>query len=400
MSDSRVVVIGGGNAGLSVAGRLKRAGIRDVVVIEPRETHVFAPLQSHIAGGAALAADAVRPQGEVTPRGVEWIRDAAVDIRPDAREVVLASGATVAYDQLVVCPGIQMNWSAVPGLAEAMQTPAGVSNYDHALAVKASPLLRDLREGTVVFVQAADTTSCPGAAQKPMYLACAWWRAVGVLDRIRVVLVTPEPTPHGIPAIDAELQRKIDEYGIEVRSGTHLLSVEPSARMVTIGRGDVTETLSYDVLHAAPRAPAERPRLARRDAPGRPGVGGRLAAGGSGDAAAPRPPRRVGARRCRRHRLVPLRRRAATPGHGARAQSPRRRAGPGAAGALRRILGLPLHREPAHGRVRRVRPRRPARPHRPVLADPVPRTSSVVDRRPSRTPVGVLAHDPQRTSLI
>ncbi len=252
MSDSRVVVIGGGNAGLSVAGRLKRSGIREVVVIEPRETHVFAPLQSHIAGGAALAEDAVRPQGQVTPRGVQWIRDAAVDIRPEAHEVVLASGSTVTYDQLVVCPGIQMNWTAVPGLAEAMRTPAGVSNYDHALAAKASPLLRDLRGGTVVFVQADDTTTCPGAAQKPMYLACAWWRAVGVLDRIRVVLVTPEATPHGIPAIDAELQRKIDEYGIEVHYGMHLLSVNPSARMVTIGRGDVTETLSYDLLHAAP----------------------------------------------------------------------------------------------------------------------------------------------------
>lgn len=252
MAGSRVVVIGGGNAGLAVAGRLRRAGLTEVAVIEPRDTHIFAPLQSHIAGGAARASEALRPQGDVTPRGVEWIQDAAADIRPDAHEVVLASGRTVTYDQLVVCPGIQMNWDAVPGLAEAMQTPAGISNYDHALAAKASPVLRDLREGTVVFVQAADTSSCPGAAQKPMYLACAWWRARGVLDRIRVVLATPEATLHGIPEIDAELQRKADEYGIEVRHGAHLLAVDPSARMVTVGRADVSETLSYDVLSVAP----------------------------------------------------------------------------------------------------------------------------------------------------
>jgi sulfide:quinone oxidoreductase len=252
MVESRVVVIGGGNAGLAVAGRLRRKGLRDVVVIEPREEHVFAPLQSHIAGGAARASEAVRPQGDVTPRGVEWIQDAVTDIRPDAHEVVLASGGMVGYDHLVVCPGIQMNWTAVPGLAEAMQTPFGVSNYNHALAAKASPLLRDVREGTVVFVQAADTSSCPGAAQKPMYLACAWWRARGVLDRIRVVLVTPERTLHGIAEIDAELQRKVDEYGIEVRHGAHLLAVDPSARTITVGGADDTETLAYDVLHAAP----------------------------------------------------------------------------------------------------------------------------------------------------
>lgn len=252
MRDTRVVVIGGGNAGLAVAGRLRRAGLREIAVIEPRDTHLFAPLQSHIAGGAARAGEAARPQAEVTPRGVEWIQDAAVGIRPEAHEVELASGVVVDYDQLVVCPGIQMNWTAVPGLAEAMRTPFGVSNYDHALAAKASPLLRDLREGTVVFVQAEGTSSCPGAAQKPMYLACAWWRARGVLERIRVVLVTPEPSLHGIPEIDRELARKVEEYGIEVRFGAHLLAVDPSQRTLTIGGADDTETLGYDVLHAAP----------------------------------------------------------------------------------------------------------------------------------------------------
>ena len=44
MTHHRVVVIGGGNAGLSVAGRLRRHGVHDVVVIEPREQHLFQPL--------------------------------------------------------------------------------------------------------------------------------------------------------------------------------------------------------------------------------------------------------------------------------------------------------------------------------------------------------------------
>jgi sulfide:quinone oxidoreductase len=252
MTDARVVVIGGGNAGLSVAGRLRRTGIRDVTVIEPRDTHVFAPLQSHIAGGAARASEAVRPQADVTPRGVRWVQDAAIAVDADAHEVTLASGGTLGYDQLVVCPGIHMDWDAVPGLAAAMQTPVGVSNYDFALAAKASPVLRDLRAGTVVFVQAEATSTCPGAAQKPMYLACDWWRTRGVLDDIRVILVLPEQTLHGIAPIDAELSRKVAEYGIEVRFGAELLAVDPEARTVTVGTPEAAETLAYDVLHAAP----------------------------------------------------------------------------------------------------------------------------------------------------
>lgn len=253
----RIVVIGGGNAGLSVAGRLQRARFRDITVIEPRETHVFAPLQSHIAGGAARASEAVRRQADVIPPGVRWVRDEAFTVDAEARRVHLVSGGHLDYDQLVVCAGMRMAWENVPGLPEAMASPAGVSNYDFDLAAKASPVLRDLRGGTVVFTQPPEPASCGAAAQKPMYLACDWWRAIGVRDDIRVIFVCPDPVPFGIPAIDRELQRKLDEYGIEVRYSRELRSVDATARTLTIGHGDAEETVDYDVLHAVPpqRAP-------------------------------------------------------------------------------------------------------------------------------------------------
>ena len=257
MTNPRIVVVGGGNAGLSVAGRLHRAGLADITVIEPRTLHVFAPLQSHIAGGAARASEAARPQADVIPPGVRWLRDEVFTVDAETRRVHLVSGGRVDYDQLVVCAGMRMAWEQVPGLPEAMAADSGISNYDYALAAKASAALRDLRSGTVVFTQPPEPASCGAAAQKPMYLACDWWRAIGVRDDIRVVFVCPDPVPFGIPAIDRELQRKLDEYGIEVRYSRDLRSVDAETRTLTIGRGDAEETLEYDVLHAVPpqRAP-------------------------------------------------------------------------------------------------------------------------------------------------
>jgi len=257
MTNPRIVVIGGGNAGLSVAGRLHRAGLADITVIEPRTLHVFAPLQSHIAGGAARASEAARPQADVIPPGVRWLRDEVFTVDADTRRVHLVSGGRIDYDQLVVCAGMRMAWEQVPGLPEAMDTAVGISNYDYALAAKASEVLRDLRSGTVVFTQPAEPASCGAAAQKPMYLACDWWRAIGVRDDIRVIFVCPDPVPFGIPAIDRELRRKLDEYGVEVRYSRDLRSVDAENSTLTIGRGDASETLHYDVLHAVPpqRAP-------------------------------------------------------------------------------------------------------------------------------------------------
>lgn len=257
MTNPRIVVVGGGNAGLSVAGRLHRAGMADITVIEPRTLHVFAPLQSHIAGGAARASEAARPQADVIPPGVRWLRDEVFTVDAETRRVHLVSGGRVDYDQLVVCAGMRMAWEQVPGLPEAMAADSGISNYDYALAAKASAVLRDLRSGTVVFTQPPEPASCGAAAQKPMYLACDWWRAIGVRDEIRVVFVCPDPVPFGIPAIDRELERKLDEYGIEVHYSRDLRSVDAETRTLTIGRGDAEETLEYDVLHAVPpqRAP-------------------------------------------------------------------------------------------------------------------------------------------------
>ncbi|OUD88252.1 Sulfide dehydrogenase [flavocytochrome c] flavoprotein chain precursor [Clavibacter michiganensis subsp. michiganensis] len=242
-----------------------------MAVIEPRDTHYYQPMFSHIAGGTARASQATRPQGSVTPKGVTWIRDRVAGIDPVAKTVTLESGARLSYGDLIVCPGIQKDWDRVPGLAEAMDSPVGISNYEHHYARKASQVLRDVRSGTVVFTQPDGPGTCSGAAQKPMYLACDHWRTIGVLDDIRVVLVVPTPTMFGMPLVDAELERKVAEYGIEVRYGRELVGVDPVARTVEIagvdrarallgpdhaaqqGLADADrETLRYDVLHAVP----------------------------------------------------------------------------------------------------------------------------------------------------
>ena len=254
MTHHRVVVIGGGNAGLSVAGRLRRHGIDDVVVIEPREQHLFQPLFSHVAGGVARAGMAVRPQASVMPKGVGWIHDAVADLEPESRTVIIDSGERVTYDHVIVCPGIQLDWDRVPGLAASLNTPSVASHYEFGLVPKASRLLRDLRRGTVVFTQPAGPAKCAGASQKPMYLACDYWRAKGVLRDIRVIMVVPDPTVFGIPEIDRELERKIAEYGIELRVETELRAVDGEQRTVEIAPtgGGQGERLQYDVLNVVP----------------------------------------------------------------------------------------------------------------------------------------------------
>ena len=254
----QIVIIGGGNAGISLAARLRRYGAKGIAVVEPSSRHLYQPLFSHIAGGTAEASEAIRPQASVIPRGVTWVRDAVVDIDAGQNTIHLASGDQIRYDQLVVCPGIQKDWDAVPGLADAMASKYGASNYEIELAPKAWELLRNLRRGTVVFNLPPGPLTCGGAAQKPMYLACDYWAQQGVLEDIRVMLIVPTPTVFAEAVANEELNRKIAEYGIEVRHNSEITAVDAVERTVTVqdlgadsGVGG-SETLTYDVLHAVP----------------------------------------------------------------------------------------------------------------------------------------------------
>jgi sulfide:quinone oxidoreductase len=248
----RILVIGGGNGGVSVAARLRRLGVDDIALVEPRDQHLYKPLFSHVAGGTARASITVRPQRDVIPEGVEWIQDSVISIDPAGNAVELRDGGRVTYDHVIVCPGIQLDWARIAGLQSALETPEVASHYEYALAAKASLLLRDLTRGTVVFTQPPGPASCAGAAQKPMYQACDYWRATGVLDDIRVIMVVPTDTVYGIPAFDAELNRCIEEYGIELRTSSELLEVDAAAREVVIGGPEGAERIVYDVLNVVP----------------------------------------------------------------------------------------------------------------------------------------------------
>lgn len=249
-----VLIIGGGNAGISLAARLHRYGVRDIAVVEPKDHHLYQPLFSHIAGGRAKAAEAIRPQASVMPKGVVWIRDGAAGINAAANAVTLESGSGLTYGQLVVCPGLQLDWAKVPGLAAAVHSPQGASHYEFDLAPKAWTLLSSLKSGTAVFTMPAGPAKCAGAAQKPMYLACDYWREQGVLKDIRVVMVQPYPTVFGVPGVDEELDRKIAAYGIELRLNSEVTAADPTAQTVLIrdNASGSTEELRYDVLNAVP----------------------------------------------------------------------------------------------------------------------------------------------------
>ncbi len=257
----RIVIVGGGSAGISVAARLRRAGEEDVALIEPAAVHYYQPLWTLVGGGYASLERTRRFEATVVPKGVRWVQDAAVELDPDARLVTTAGGARIGYDVLVLCPGLELAWDRVPGLAEAMATPHAASNYSAELAPKTFELVRRFRGGEAIFAAPGSPIKCPGAPQKAAYLACDRWQRTGTRASTRVTYASGAGGIFGVPEFAAVLERVVERYGIETRFGHELVEVDPDARQATFEttgpKGNVREALHYDLLHATPpqRAP-------------------------------------------------------------------------------------------------------------------------------------------------
>jgi NADPH-dependent 2,4-dienoyl-CoA reductase/sulfur reductase-like enzyme len=112
----RVVVIGGGFAGASAARFLKRADPKiNVTLVEPNQTFTSCPFSNHVIIGLRDLHAQQFGYDKIAAEGVALAFVAATAVDAQKRNVTLANGTSLSYDRLVMAPGVDMDWKALPG---------------------------------------------------------------------------------------------------------------------------------------------------------------------------------------------------------------------------------------------------------------------------------------------
>ncbi|MET4797841.1 sulfide dehydrogenase [flavocytochrome c] flavoprotein subunit [Bradyrhizobium sp. LB11.1] len=241
-STSRVVVVGGGFGGAACARALKRAqGDSQVILIEPNAVFTCCPLSNEVIAGLRDIEVQQFDYDKLAADGVTVIGQTVTTIEPQQRSVLTADGVALPYDRLVLSPGIDFHFDALPGYDEAAS-----EKMPHAWKAGAQTLLlrRQLEAmddgGTVAIAIPANPSRCPPAPYERASLIAHYLKTKKPRSKVLV-----------LDAKDNFSQQRLFEkawkelYGdmierIGLSQGGRVTSVDPATRTIITEFGNYT----------------------------------------------------------------------------------------------------------------------------------------------------------------
>jgi len=258
MPAKKIIIVGGGNAGISVAARLlKKDKSLQISIIDPSAKHYYQPAWTLVGAGIFDINKTVRREVDYIPRGTTWIKDAVEKFLPEENKVVCKSGTVYGYDAMVVCPGIQLDWQKIKGFKETLGKNNVSSNYSFDTASYTWELIKNFTGGTAVFTNPPGPVKCGGAPHKIMYLACDYWRKQGILDKCNVHYLSGAGVIFDIKEYAATLTDVIKNRNIKPHFGVNVQEIDGANKTVYYEEKDANglaerKEMKFDICHAVP----------------------------------------------------------------------------------------------------------------------------------------------------
>jgi len=257
-SAARIVVIGGGFGGAACARALRKINPKlQVTLVEPNRTFTACPFSNEVIAGLRSIEAQQFGYERIAADGLNVIALAATKIDPQGRTVGLTDGTSLAYDRLVLAPGIDLNFDALPGYDEttAAKMPHAWKAGEQTMLLRAQ--LEAMEDGGVVALAVpAAPYRCPPAPYERASLIAHYLKQKKPRSKVLI-----------LDAKDAFSQQRLFEnawkelYGgmierISLSQGGRVVSVEPATNTL------VTDFGNYDAQVANVIPPQRAGRIA------------------------------------------------------------------------------------------------------------------------------------------
>ena len=245
----RVLVLGGGFAGVGAVQKLEKSDV-EIVVVDKNDYHTFQPLLYQVATGLLEQPAVGHPLRDLIHKqeNTRFHQDRVTSIDLGAREVQFAELEPLAYDYLVLGLGAEVNFFGVEGAAEhafpLYTLVDAVRLKDHVLekweAADRHPELIEDGALNVVVVGGGPTGIETAGALAELYhgvFSKDYPDIAKEKARIRLVEAGPELFPMFKPDIREYTEKALAKRDVEVMTGEIVEQIEPTR--VTLKSGTV-----------------------------------------------------------------------------------------------------------------------------------------------------------------
>ncbi|PPE66353.1 NAD(P)/FAD-dependent oxidoreductase [Caldimonas caldifontis] len=251
-SKARVLVVGGGYGGATAAKyvRLLSDYQIEVVLVEPSSAFVSCPISNLVLGGHRTMTDITTPYDNLVRRhGVRLVRDTVASIDPAKKVAVLASGPTIAYDKLILSPGIDLVFDSIQGLKAAHD--AGQILQAWKAGPETVALRRQLEampDGGVFAMTVPEAPyRCPPGPYERVCQVADYFKRAKPRSKVLLLDANPDVTSKGplFKKVWAEQYKGIIEY----RPQHKAMAVDARTRTIKF---EVNDDVKADVLNVLP----------------------------------------------------------------------------------------------------------------------------------------------------
>uniref|UniRef100_A0A7V4A054 Sulfide dehydrogenase n=2 Tax=Thermus tengchongensis TaxID=1214928 RepID=A0A7V4A054_9DEIN len=238
----RVVVIGGGWGGTTVARKLVQSGVDvEVVLIEQKPIFMSCPMSNLFLAGIKPLEWLVFDYTNVVKDGVIFVQERVLDINRD-RRLVRTTGGYIGYDYLVLAPGIDYMYEAIPGYAEVKHLmPVGFKPFEHIALRRLLDQFDETGGELVMYIPNPPYRCPPGPYERAAMLA---WRLKtrGVKGKLIVLDANPQPVSKA-PGFLSAYNDLYKDY-LEYVPNTRITGLDYGKKVVKTELGDVPFTVA------------------------------------------------------------------------------------------------------------------------------------------------------------
>jgi len=259
---ARIVILGAGAAGLTMASHLaKRLDGAEITLLDRRREHLYQPGFTLIAAGLRQQSYSISATADYVPRGVALSEERGVEIDPVARVVATDAGRRLPYDFLVLATGLSLDYAAIEGMDVARIGQDGLGSV-YAGPAQAEATWRSMsafadRGGTAIFGRPETEMKCAGAPLKYAFLTDDVLRRRGNRGKAELIYNAQTTNLFSVPIVAEKLRMLFQDRAIAVNHSHVLRAIDPSRRVATFETPQGRKDLGYDFINVVPpmRAP-------------------------------------------------------------------------------------------------------------------------------------------------